>query len=288
LRAFLRQDPNIIMVGEIRDLETANIAIKAALTGHLVLSTLHTNSAAETVTRLMDMGIEGFNVASAINLIVAQRLLPRVCLACAEKYVPDDVELATAKVGPDTTLRDLEFSDLALADAKPRATRHAIDDEPGAAPRVEPGVTMSELLEEVEHQLRIRGSRSPSFPTHIFTWGERPLDTGDATATEPLPDGEAVLFDFGAVVDGYCSDFGRTVVCGEPPAGYEEAREATLTAQECGRAAAVPGALARDVNAEYARQVHVYDAVTENGRAQSQGPAYGFPGGPDANAYCPQ
>jgi type IV pilus assembly protein PilB len=125
LRAFLRQDPNIIMVGEIRDLETANIAIKAALTGHLVLSTLHTNSAAETVTRLMDMGIEGFNVASAINLIVAQRLVPRVCASCAEKYVPDDVELATAKVGPDTTLRQLEFSDLALADAKPRATRHA-------------------------------------------------------------------------------------------------------------------------------------------------------------------
>jgi type IV pilus assembly protein PilB len=125
LRAFLRQDPNIIMVGEIRDLETANIAIKAALTGHLVLSTLHTNSAAETVTRLMDMGIEGFNVASAINLIVAQRLVPRVCASCAEKYVPDDVEFATAKVGPDTTLRQLEFSDLALADAKPRATRHA-------------------------------------------------------------------------------------------------------------------------------------------------------------------
>ena len=76
LKAFLRQDPNIIMLGEIRDLETGGIAIKAALTGHLVLSTLHTNSAPETVTRLMDMGMEGFNVASAINLIVAQRLVP--------------------------------------------------------------------------------------------------------------------------------------------------------------------------------------------------------------------
>ena len=116
-------------------------------------------------------------------------------------------------------------------------------------PRVEPGVTMSELVEEVEHQLRVRGSRCPSFPTHIFTWGERPLDTGDATAGEPLPDGEVVLFDFGAVVEGYCSDFGRTVVCGEPPDGYAEAREAMLAAQEAGRAAAVPGALARDVNA---------------------------------------
>ena len=116
-------------------------------------------------------------------------------------------------------------------------------------PRVAPGVTMSELLEEVEHQLRVRGSRSPSFPTHIFTWGERPLDTGDPTAGDPLPDGEAVLFDFGAVVEGYCSDFGRTIVCGEPPAGFGEAHEVLLAAQEAGRRAAVPGAPARDVNA---------------------------------------
>jgi len=126
LRAFLRQDPNIIMVGEIRDLETASIAMKAALTGHLVLSTLHTNSAPETVTRLMDMGMEGFNVASAINLIVAQRLVPRICTSCAQKYVPDDAELGMAKVHSKMTLRELEFSDVALAEAKPRATRHAL------------------------------------------------------------------------------------------------------------------------------------------------------------------
>ena len=125
LRAFLRQDPNIIMVGEIRDLETASIGIKAALTGHLVLSTLHTNSAAETVTRLLDMGIESFNVASAINLIVAQRLVPKICVHCAEKYVPEEAELAIAKVNAGMTLRDLKFSDVALADAKPRATKFA-------------------------------------------------------------------------------------------------------------------------------------------------------------------
>jgi len=125
LRAFLRQDPNIIMVGEIRDLETASIATKAALTGHLVLSTLHTNSAPETVTRLIDMGIEAFNVASAINLIVAQRLVPRICLHCAEKYTPDDSELATAKVNGAMTLRELKFSDVALADTKPHATKLA-------------------------------------------------------------------------------------------------------------------------------------------------------------------
>jgi Xaa-Pro aminopeptidase len=117
------------------------------------------------------------------------------------------------------------------------------------APRVEAGVTMGDLVEEVEHQLRRLGSRCPSFPTHIFTWGEHRLDSGEATATAPLVEGEAVLFDFGAVVEGYCSDFGRTLVCGEPPAGYEDVHATMLAAQEAGRAAAVPGALAREVNA---------------------------------------
>ncbi len=84
LRSFLRQDPNIILVGEIRDFETAEIAIKAALTGHLVLSTLHTNGAPETITRLMNMGIEPFLVATSVHLICAQRLVRRVCKDCAE------------------------------------------------------------------------------------------------------------------------------------------------------------------------------------------------------------
>ena len=79
LRSFLRQDPNIILVGEIRDFETAEIAVKAALTGHLVLSTLHTNDAPSTINRLMNMGIEPFLVASSVNLICAQRLVRRVC-----------------------------------------------------------------------------------------------------------------------------------------------------------------------------------------------------------------
>jgi type IV pilus assembly protein PilB len=84
LRAFLRQDPNIILVGEIRDFETAEIAVKAALTGHLVLSTLHTNDAPSTVNRLMNMGIEPFLVASSVNLICAQRLVRRVCANCRQ------------------------------------------------------------------------------------------------------------------------------------------------------------------------------------------------------------
>ena len=85
LRAFLRQDPDIIMVGEIRDIETANIAIKAAQTGHMVMSTLHTNSAAETLSRLLNMGIASFNLATAVNLIIAQRLARRLCNRCKQQ-----------------------------------------------------------------------------------------------------------------------------------------------------------------------------------------------------------
>ncbi|TVP13166.1 type IV-A pilus assembly ATPase PilB [Shewanella sp. KCT] len=88
LRSFLRQDPDVVMVGEIRDLETAEIAIKAAQTGHLVLSTLHTNSAAETLTRLINMGVPGYNIASSVNLIIAQRLARRLCTECRQ---PEDV-----------------------------------------------------------------------------------------------------------------------------------------------------------------------------------------------------
>jgi type IV pilus assembly protein PilB len=86
LRAFLRQDPNIVLVGEIRDFETAEIAIKAALTGHLVLSTLHTNDAPSTISRLMNMGIEPFLVATSVNLIQAQRLIRRVCKDCKTEH----------------------------------------------------------------------------------------------------------------------------------------------------------------------------------------------------------
>lgn len=125
LKAFLRQDPNIIMLGEIRDLETGGIAIKAALTGHLVMSTLHTNSAPETLTRLLDMGLEPFNVASALNVILAQRLVRRVCSKCKVKYEPDDAELLGAKVTRDTTMRDLRFTEEALRDARAKATKEA-------------------------------------------------------------------------------------------------------------------------------------------------------------------
>ena len=106
LRAFLRQDPDVIMVGEIRDLETADIAIKASQTGHLVLSTVHTNSAAETLTRLSNMGVTSFNIASAVSLIIAQRLARKLCSNCK---TPIEI--------PEQALRHEGFSDKQIAQA---------------------------------------------------------------------------------------------------------------------------------------------------------------------------
>lgn len=128
-----------------------------------------------------------------------------------------------------------------------RTVEHAMA---AVAPQVQPGVSMAELREEVEAQLRVAGSLTPSFATHIFT-GMDPdsLDSAAPTARDPLSDGTPVLFDFGGVVDGYCSDFGRTIVAGEPPDGFVAAYEAMLAAFEAGRTACRPGALAREVNA---------------------------------------
>tara|TARA_B110000091_G_scaffold18292_1_gene17296 strand:- start:3620 stop:5350 length:1731 start_codon:yes stop_codon:yes gene_type:complete len=105
LRSFLRQDPDVVMVGEIRDLETAEIAIKAAQTGHLVMSTLHTNSAPETLTRLLNMGVPSFNVATSVNLIIAQRLGRKLCPQCRIAF--DDI--------PDKILKDEGFEEIGIA-----------------------------------------------------------------------------------------------------------------------------------------------------------------------------
>jgi len=118
------------------------------------------------------------------------------------------------------------------------------------APLVVPAVTMAELAEAVEHELRVAGSRTPSFTTHIFTGlGDGKLDSLTETAHVPMPEGTSVMFDFGGVVDGYCSDFGRTIYCGDPPDDYREVYEIMLAAQEAGRAAAAAGTTASDVNA---------------------------------------
>ena len=123
-------------------------------------------------------------------------------------------------------------------------------------PLVVPGVSMAELVEAVEHELRRAGSRCPSFTTHIFTGlGADDFDSGEATARRPIPEGTSVMFDFGGVVDGYCSDFGRTIYCGEPPADYLDAYEVMLAAQEAGRAAASAGTPACEVNAACRRPI---------------------------------
>lgn len=105
LRSFLRQDPDIIMVGEIRDGETAEIAIRAAITGHLVLSTLHTNDAASTISRIIDMGIEPFLISSSVVGVIAQRLVRRLCVKCKEEYEPDLNEREALGISGDDTVK---------------------------------------------------------------------------------------------------------------------------------------------------------------------------------------
>jgi type II secretory ATPase GspE/PulE/Tfp pilus assembly ATPase PilB-like protein len=120
LRAFLRQDPNIIMVGEIRDGETAELAIHAALTGHLVLSTLHTNSSAGAIPRLIDMGVENFLLASTLNAVLAQRLVRKICENCKTSYAPPEELMVDIR----NSLSDVKDSQLLLS--RDRSTLDAI------------------------------------------------------------------------------------------------------------------------------------------------------------------
>jgi Xaa-Pro aminopeptidase len=134
-------------------------------------------------------------------------------------------------------------------DAMTRACRVADETMGAVTGLVKPGVTMHELVEAVEHEMRSRGSRTASFTTHIFSMGmadER--ESIDERGQLPLRDGESVLFDFGAVVDEYCSDFGRTIFCGEPTADYRRAYQAMIDAQAAGQAAAKPGVTCAEVN----------------------------------------
>ena len=101
LRSILRSDPDVVMVGEIRDVETAKISIEAALTGHFVLSTLHTNDAPSTITRLGEMGVEPFLTGAAISAVLAQRLARKLCTHCCEAYQPTEAELAELRVAPE-------------------------------------------------------------------------------------------------------------------------------------------------------------------------------------------
>jgi type IV pilus assembly protein PilB len=105
LRCFLRQDPDVILVGEVRDLETAEVAIKAALTGHLVLSTLHTNDAPSSITRLINMGVEPFLVTASVNLLAAQRLVRRICENCKDVYKPSQELVQALGITPDPSVK---------------------------------------------------------------------------------------------------------------------------------------------------------------------------------------
>jgi type IV pilus assembly protein PilB len=101
LRSFLRQDPDTVLIGEIRDLETAQIAVQASLTGHLVFSTLHTNDAPSTILRMVDLGVESFLITATVEAIVAQRLVRRVCAKCKEAYEPSETELMEVNLKPE-------------------------------------------------------------------------------------------------------------------------------------------------------------------------------------------
>ncbi len=186
---------------------------------------------------------KGLGKASAVA--VGDRVWTETTLNLGRVFGFDRLRTGSALVNE---LRRVKTSEELAAMA--RACRTVERTMEAVAPRVQAGVSMAELVEEVEHQLRLAGSMTPSFPTHIFT-GLDPdsLDSSTHTARVPMPAGTSVMFDFGGVVDGYCSDFGRTVVAGEPTQELIDAYDVMLAAYEAGRAACRPGALAREVNA---------------------------------------
>lgn len=133
LRALLRQDPNIIMVGEIRDGETADLAVQAALTGHVVLSTLHTNNASTTLPRLLDMGVEPFLIASTVNSVIGQRLVRRLCASCRIPYVPNSEEIDNIKQDFELEAALKHYHDYAENKKTPVATEAASEKPPEEA-----------------------------------------------------------------------------------------------------------------------------------------------------------
>jgi Xaa-Pro aminopeptidase len=163
---------------------------------------------------------------------------------------PDDVVSGSALVNElrrTKSPQELEVMERACGVAD--ATMAAV------VPSVGAGVTMLELVEEVEHLMRRHGSRVPSFTTHVFTGFGEGKSSADETRTVPAEEGDVIMFDFGAVVDGYCSDFGRTVCFGEPAPGVRDAYDLVLAAQEAGRDALRPGVPANEVNSACRRPI---------------------------------
>jgi Xaa-Pro aminopeptidase len=198
---------------------------------------------------IFERAARGLNVAGAVA--VGERIWAGTTLQLARIFGVERLRVGSQLVNE---LRRVKAPEELEAMGRTIATvEHTMA---AVTPLVVAGVTMAQLVEATEHELRAAGSRCPSFTTHHFTGlGDSDLDSGTATAHEPLREGTAVMFDFGGVVDGYCSDFGRTIYCGEPPDDYREAYAVMLAAQEAGRAASAAGTPAREVNAACRRPI---------------------------------
>jgi Xaa-Pro aminopeptidase len=177
------------------------------------------------------------------TLAIGDRAWAETLIRLTEALSPDDIVSGSALV--NELRRTKSPQELAVME---RACRVADATMKAVAPTIRPGVTMQELVEEVEHRMRRHGSRVPSFTTHVFTGFGEGKSSADETRTTPAEEGDVIMFDFGAVVDGYCSDFGRTVCVGEPSPEVRDAYELVLAAQEAGRDALRPGVPATDVN----------------------------------------
>jgi Xaa-Pro aminopeptidase len=177
------------------------------------------------------------------TLGVGDRTWAETLIRLTAALSPDDVVSGSALVNElRRTKSPEELAAMERACGVADATMAAV------APTVQPGVTMLDLVEEVEHVMSRHGSRVPSFTTHVFTGFGEGKSSADDTRTIPLEEGDVVMFDFGAVVDGYCSDFGRTVCVGEPAGEVRDAYGLVLAAQEAGRDALRPGVAANEVN----------------------------------------
>jgi Xaa-Pro aminopeptidase len=179
----------------------------------------------------------------ATTLAVGDRVWADTLLHLREAVAPERVVTGSALVNELRRTKSPEE-----IEAMERAARVCDDAMAAVALKVRPGATMLELVEELEHAMRRLGSRVPSFTTHVFTSFVGGKNSAEESHSEPIEEGDVVMFDFGAVVDGYCSDFGRTVCVGEPEPEVREAYDLVLAAQEAGRAALRPGAPASEVN----------------------------------------
>jgi Xaa-Pro aminopeptidase len=177
------------------------------------------------------------------TLAVGDRIWAETLLHLTDAVAPERVVTGSALVNELRRTKSPE--ELATMERACRVCDEAIA---VVAPKVRPGATMLELVEELEHSMRLLGSRVPSFTTHVFTSFVGGKNSAEESHSEPIEEGDVVMFDFGAVVDGYCSDFGRTVSVGEPGAAVRAAYELVLAAQEAGRAALRPGVRASEVN----------------------------------------